>query len=304
MQWIDNPKMVRCLPWPYRLFAFYCRSTRRVFGRIRADRRALRGVIGLSRRLGIPDRALIEFPNKKMMVDLRDHRMVLVLDEGAGIDPETKLIQDILRPGDTFFDIGANHGTHAITAAKRVGNGGRVIAFEPQARLANMVAQSADANALPQLTVRQLALSDRAGTAEFFVPNEWSGIGGFYKNFSNLNGSQSTPVETARLDDLMAGEALPGKLVIKLDVEGHELPVLQGAEKLIRRYRPYILVELNPATQNASGHSGHELLTHLMGLGYSRFSKPDSPDSQQPLSELLAGSEFGNVLLHPPQDQS
>src|SRR4051795_62034 len=76
----------------------------------------------------------------------------------------------LLRPGDTFYDVGANVGFMTLVGAPRVGPAGRVIASEPIPRLAAVVRANAALNGLAQIQVHELALAAAEGTARFVVP--------------------------------------------------------------------------------------------------------------------------------------
>ena len=87
-------------------------------------------------------------------------------------------------------------------------------------------------------------------------------------------------VKTARLDDAIDWEHLPGRVVVKLDVEGSELSTLQGAEQLLRTRRPTIIFELNPQSAEAAGGTADDLLAFLASIGYRRFAEIDTfPES-------------------------
>jgi FkbM family methyltransferase len=219
-------------------------------------------------------------------VDLLDPRLPLVLGEIAGSDSQTALLR-MLRAGDTFLDVGANHGIFALKAAKRVMPRGRVFAFEPQPRLAELIRRSS-ASLGPRFTVHQLALSDREGEQELHVPREGSGAASLFEEDGT-----ALPVQTARLDVVLQHD-LPGQVVIKLDVEGSELPFLEGAVATIRRYRPTIMFEFSPHTLESAGYEPVELINRLRGLGY-RVTEID----RTPMREL---SRDRDLLALPSHD--
>jgi hypothetical protein len=63
---------------------------------------------------------------------------------------------------------------------------------------------------------------------------------------------------------------------VKLDVEGSELAFLRGAEQMIRSRKPFLLLEVNPTSTQASGSSGEQILSFLISLGYEKYSEVDS----------------------------
>lgn len=136
--------------------------------------------------------------------------------------------------GDTFVDVGANVGNHALYALKVLG-AERVIAFEPQPEALRLLRINALLNRCDDaLTIHPIGLSDDAGRAE--VATVHNNLGA-----SRLSASQTGSVALARGDDLLAGQQVG---FIKIDTEGFELPVLRGLAATIARCRPPLFVEV------------------------------------------------------------
>lgn len=74
-----------------------------------------------------------------MAVDLSDPRITDVYYEMTMPTGEARVLSQLLEDGDSFIDIGANHGSYSLLARKRVGERGRVVAFEPQPHLARLL---------------------------------------------------------------------------------------------------------------------------------------------------------------------
>ena len=150
------------------------------------------------------------------------------------------------RPGAHVIDVGANFGWYTLLAC-RLG-ASHVTAFEPNPRLAALLRRTVSVNGLRQkVTVCQYAASDSAGRRRLVFDTYELGGGSLPQVTSPMLKSteEVVLVETQRLDDgIVPGFALeprPG-LVIKIDVEGHELDVLRGAEKILK-LRPVLFVE-------------------------------------------------------------
>jgi FkbM family methyltransferase len=132
------------------------------------------------------------------------------------------LILHLLRPGDLFLDVGANVGSYSILAA--VGTGARVIAVEPIAQAFSALVANIRVNGLEsRVSAHPVGLSDRVGTLEFTVAQD-SG------NHVLADGehAESAVIATTTIDALCGG-AVP--TAIKIDVEGQELRVLEGAKQ-------------------------------------------------------------------------
>lgn len=173
-----------------------------------------------------------------------------------------ELIEPLCRPGDCVLDIGANVGDWTVAMASRVGPLGKVIAFEPVPYLAQTIVKTARINRHSWVEVQQLALGTREGTTEFSVERGNSGgsrLGRVEGDFSH------TTVSAARLDSFLASRPDINRIdFIKIDVEGFEEAVLQGARTSLARFRPGLLFESGVETPEQR-NSIHDLLT---GLNY------------------------------------
>ncbi len=128
------------------------------------------------------------------------------------------------RPGDVVIDVGANFGAHTVTYCKAVGSKGKVIAFEPNPTVAKKLMEFR--RSYPWLTVRGVALSDRAGQANFFA-TKVSGFGSLYGSDRADFEGENIAVLTDTLDVALAEDQLSSLSFIKIDVEGAEVPVLK-----------------------------------------------------------------------------
>jgi FkbM family methyltransferase len=196
----------------------------------------------------------------------------------ADVDPALlRLAAEVVRPGDTVWDIGANLGLFSFAAAVLAGPEGRVLAVEPDTDLAGLLRRSA-ANGLGHAPVEILpaAVSDDLSVARFNVARRnraTSHLAGF--GSAMTGGVRSTHlVPTVTLDWLAAQFPVPD--VLKIDVEGAEFAVLSGAAAVLAR-SPALICEVSG--QNAVTVSG--LLT---GHGYTLYDGDQSPDERIPVS--------------------
>lgn len=151
-----------------------------------------------------------------------------------------ELIADRCREG-SIIDVGANIGAIAIPLAKAFPQC-RVYAFEPNPPAFARLMRNVGLNRLENLHARPLAVADHSGTAQFFA---FSGADLGQSSIVKPQRFEETPtkieVQVATLDDLFVAAA--NTEVIKIDVQGNELSVLQGARQLIARHRPLIVFE-------------------------------------------------------------
>ena len=193
-------------------------------------------------------------------VYLGDHRALTFLQNGQkmfvdtrSIDVGTHLLLDgwwepdymaafnrLLRPGQCVLDIGANHGIYALVAAQRVGPHGRIVAFEPNAQLCDLLRASVSVNGLANIVeVVQCAVGDTDGEATLEFDEHWAAHGQIRPHIeapATVRGmaARSERVRCIALDSFFADVARPVDLV-KMDVEGSEGLVLDGMKRLIER---------------------------------------------------------------------
>lgn len=171
-----------------------------------------------------------------------------------------------LGPGAVAIDIGANLGEWTVPLARAVGAGGQVLACEPAPLAAKALEATLGANALRQAEVIRCAVGDHDGSAEFTVPVVTSAqadsgtarIGAAGPDHETLS------VALSSLDSLVAERGLDRVDLIKIDVEGHERQVLDGAEATLGRFRPTLVIE----TGHEAEGDRQAIHDRLRGLGY------------------------------------
>jgi len=180
--------------------------------------------------------------------------------------PVTSLIAYHLRDGGTFADVGANHGWFSLYAAKLLRpSGGRVFAFEPQADLVELIRKAATINRLDNITVIEAAVGDR--TTRGVLQTVGKGNSGWVR--AAATGAAADHVRFVTLDEEL-GEVRPS--VIKIDVEGGELRVLRGMERLMAcPVLTCIVVEVHPPQMAGFGDEPDQLLTLLRARGFRTY---------------------------------
>lgn len=136
-------------------------------------------------------------------------------------------------PGAVVYDIGANTGFYTLLAARRAGAGGVIHAFEPNPRNLAPLREHVRLNRPCPVTVHALALSDRAGALAFEDTGSFTG---------RLAQQGDLKVRAVPLDHLVNVERLAPPTLLKIDVEGAELSVLQGARDTLAQHRPMIFL--------------------------------------------------------------
>ena len=176
-----------------------------------------------------------------------------------------RLMEEVVRAGDTFVDVGANIGYNTVYACRLVGPAGRVIAIEPTPDNLAVLRRQIAANDLAGVVIHEAAAGERSETRDLFVRGEVSAVNSLFPDGCYGPVTAVTPVRVEPLDDLVPGQAD----VVKIDVEGAELDVVRGASRLLANVGVRLLVEWHPALQVAAGYSADELPRWLLEAGFS-----------------------------------
>lgn len=184
---------------------------------------------------------------------------------------QTLAFEQLLKPGSVLFDVGAHVGYYSLLTSRLVGEKGRVLAFEAMPRNAAFLRHHVAQNRCSNVEVIEGAVSDRQGIARF-GRGTGSGTG-------RLAESGELEVKTMTLDDIAVDRGvLPG--FMKIDVEGAEERVLDGASLILREKKPVIFL----STHGADIHA--RCCARLRTLGYEL--RPIFGTSLDDATEVLA----------------
>ena len=212
-----------------------------------------------------------------------------------GVEPDISIVGEVRRkgqyephvmeaivrflpPGGTFIDVGANLGIHALLSAARVGAEGRVLAVEASPITYSLLAHNLASSGCPGAVAIHAAAWSRPEVLSFRHVTQV--IGGSHVTFTGRerpwDGVQYQ-VLAVPLDTLVALTELERVDLIKIDVEGSEHRVLEGAAETLRRLRPTLVIEFNPETARFyDGHTAGDLHRLVRELGYRMaFLNPD-----------------------------
>ena len=215
-------------------------------------------------------------PDMPIIAQVEGHAMLLDLHEGYNwrlfkwgmtFAEEFGPFCNIIRPGMTVIDIGANVGVFTLAAARLVGSDGRVVAFEPLARNYRFVMANLALNGYENVVVEQMAVTNQDGTLEMHV------FGTDNLSVSNLvTGSsdwQIGEVACCRLDTYLRQTGIQQVDLIKIDVEGAEALVLEGMKGFMSQAGfPALVIEVHPDFLETVDSSAHSVMAKLGELGY------------------------------------
>lgn len=300
LEWLFNSQLSSQLPLPYQAFGLYSKLYFQITGNENLwGGRSLFGFLSKLFLNSNPDRYLhLQLANYQVFLNPSDMRLFQVVNELSEQDADTQVLTQLLGEGDTFLDVGANHGSFAIVASKLVGTTGMIVAVEPQPRLAKVIALSLKANALCKFEILNLAVGDRDGEIELLVPTGTSGSAGVFPEHSATHQHNVIKVPLRRFDELVDWSSFTGKVVLKLDVEGSECAFLLGASTMIRALHPHLIIEVHPNSLKAAGATGDRLKQLLQDLGYKHYAEIKNCDRIFPIENLDTNTQR-NVVISP-----
>jgi len=189
---------------------------------------------------------------------------------------KTRMLLEILKPGQVVFDIGANIGYYTLLAARKVGPSGRVVAFEPSARNISYLYRHLTLNSAENVTLVPMACSDRT-TLSRFLPGTNCATGRLERGDRPSENGRFECAATVTVDEIVRELRLTPD-VLKVDVEGGEEQVLKGAAQTLATARPFVLLGVHSEALRVSCTS------YLRGLDYGQPQVREEPDGD---AELL-----------------
>ena len=209
-----------------------------------------------------------------------------------------RLIHRLLKPGSWFVDVGANLGYFTLLAAKWTAPAGRIDAFEPDPINRQRLEEHLKENGLlDRVRVHPIAASSQSGEVELTHPQSAGTNHGMASIYKSLAGDGTTfKVPTARLDELIEGT--PD--LIKIDVEGAELSVIEGMEKFLGSANPpKLIIEHNPTSCAAAGYRPGDFFAKLLQFQpkYKAFWIGWRLKQIKSADELNSISRQGNILV-------
>ena len=244
---------------------------------------------------------------REVRLDFDEGRSIFIADLrtslGLGMyrygysDPELDLVGNLLRTGDVFVDGGANVGLFSLVAAARVGQSGRVIAFEPAVETRRRLVGNCAENPYPWIEIRPEALGKEKGVAQFIsFDGNSSGVSSFAPENSSFGKKVEVVVTT--LDHALENVDLSTLRLIKLDLEGAELKALQGSIGVLKNSNTDIFIEIEPSHLQRQGSSAEEVFCFFDELGFRPYQVRSGPKGSSRLAPFHSDSKTSpNYLM-------
>ena len=189
-----------------------------------------------------------------------------LLNGGKYEEENVETLLSFVTEDTVFLDIGANIGLYTLRVARRVYPNGKIYSFEPNPQLNELLTRNVYVNGLGSIVQSfQLGLSDRNCTATFQYPKGHLG-GGHIDRPGAMSDHVAVEAEIRRLDDLLGPDFRCN--LVKIDVEGHELQVLDGMKRIVEN-SPDIKILFEKLTPNAATDTAVE--EYFSGLGFELY---------------------------------
>jgi len=227
-------------------------------------------------------------------------------------EPEVrKIFRAVLPANGAAVDIGANVGWHTLLMASLVGDGGRVLAVEPNPSVRARLQENLSLNGFSHVEVSPYAIMDSDGVVTFHSPEaaDMASGAGHVITAAAEGDPGAARIEARRLDSLVPSMGLERLDLIKIDIEGFEWPALKGAEQTIARFRPHIVFEYLAECADRGGGTPAVLEQFFRRHGYRLYaigrSRPKALAEGRwpPAANLWAvPSPEADTLIHPETD--
>lgn len=215
----------------------------------------------------------------KIRVSLKDHieSMIYFHEMQEGDRGLIRFLKRKLRPGMSFLDVGANIGFYTLIAAKRVGQSGYVYSFEPVHDTYMLLEENIRLNALAVVTTYRIALSGSPGRATVYVPRHANkGMASIHCDMHAAADPEPVIVDT--MDRIVQSSGINRADIVKIDVEGSELAVIEGSIDTLQKFRPLVACELSRENLSRAGCRSEDIVASMESLGYDRFGLSEQGD--------------------------
>lgn len=247
---------------------------------------------------------LAKFPNNSLFLNMQDRGVVPELLTYGIFEPfETEVVKENLKEGMTFVDIGANIGYYSMIAAQKVGDKGMVLAFEPENANFELLLKNINKNRFERnVQAIKKALSNKNSKIDLFLDQSNLGNHSFsQENICNKDRMGSIEVETVRLDDfLKVKNGSTNVDFIKIDVQGAEGLVFEGAQETLKSPRLKVLLEFSPYGLLKAGSNPIWLLNLFRNDGFKVkfFDYPSRKLIEMENEEIIDGCERGRGFFN------
>lgn len=218
-------------------------------------------------------------------------RSLRLYGEFAG--DEVDSILSMVRPGDHVLDLGANIGFHTLALAAAVGPSGQVTSVEPQRFCFQLLCANVTLNQLTTVTCLRAAVGAAPGhcTVPRLDPTLRHNAGATTVSLDALANGPTDIVPMVTVDSLDLARCD----LIKIDTEGFESQVVEGAHRTLDTHRPVLYIEVHDRENLQRLHTRLKPLGYSLFLHHTRFFRPDNPNRER--AAIFAPNAGGSALI-------
>lgn len=173
---------------------------------------------------------------------------------------ETKLILRQAKVGDVVVDVGANIGYYTVLLADKVGKAGKVYAFEPDKVNFEILKKNVEVNNLKNVVVVNAGIGSKSGKKILYKSKNNLGDHKLFNDQFLISNVKKETVKIIKMDDYLEGVKVN---LIKIDTQGWEPEVIEGAKNIISKNKPVIFLEYSPASYQQAKLNGEKMMDFL-----------------------------------------
>lgn len=211
-----------------------------------------------------------------IIVDPFDSVGNAILNHGCYERETVELLQHIIDPGMVIIDAGAHIGQYTILFSELVTKVGRVYSFEPDPDTFKQLVENIELNAVANVDANNIALSDFTGSGTLFLA-ENTNIGGNSLRPQQSFAGSKIDTKVMKLDEFASNARLNRLDLIKADIEGAELLLLEGGKSVIMHFKPMLILELSPTQPIAFGYKLEDIYNRLISWDYCIYRIAERP---------------------------
>jgi FkbM family methyltransferase len=208
----------------------------------------------------------------------------------------TELVKKLIKKNDVVIDVGANIGYYTTLFAKSTGNEGFVYAFEPTTIFHNLLVENISLNHFSNVTIIKKGLSNKKGNIEILIDNSSASIHQPQKG-DVIN---KEIIELTTLDDYVEEFGLEKINFIKIDIDGHEPFVLEGAIRSIFKFKPIVILEISHLHYFEAGINAWDFYEKLKEWGFLIYLENEVSEIKSKTEFLMKCGDFShsvNIIL-------
>lgn len=208
----------------------------------------------------------------------------------------TIFLKKIIKSGDIILDIGANIGQFSVIMSMFSGSSGKIYAIEPYDKNISLIKKNIEINDIVNIYVHKVAIADKNGRMIFRIYDDYA-----YNSFLLIDRKKllkEDSVECQTIDAFIEQNKITKLDLIKIDIEGYELPAMKGAENTLNKFRPGIIAEIQPLNLKSIGLGWRDIIDYLAAKDYEAFVITD--DGLKNIDEEL-DARYENYYFKPKQ---